>query len=161
MALKRFSFFYESRYFKIVEYVPPEVFKQFGEEAWWFVNPRLVMMDDMLREYFGVPVIINNWWSKNGKTGGNRVASGFRPASCTVGAALSQHRLGNASDKLFKGLDQLKVQKEIISKPNLFPYITAIEVGVNWVHTDVRNSFSTEIIQFDVSGKRVEGKSSI
>lgn len=153
--LERFSTFYESRYFEVVEYVPPEVFKQYGEESWWFVNPKLVMMDDALREYFGVPVTINNWWSKNGKTGGDRVASGFRPASCTVGAALSQHRLGNASDKLFKGINQLKVQKEIISKPTLFPFITAIEVGVNWVHTDVRNSFTAGIMRFNATGKRL------
>jgi len=148
--MNRFVNFYESIYFEVWEYVPPEVYKQFGEESWWFVNPMLVQMDDALREYFGVPVTINNW--KNGK---DRVASGFRPASCTVGAALSQHRLGNASDKIFKGLDPLNVQQEILSHPSVFPFITGIEIGVSWVHTDVRNSFSAGITKFNKEGRRM------
>jgi hypothetical protein len=148
--MNRFVNFYESRYFEVWEYVPPEVYKQFGEESWWFVNPMLVQMDDALREYFGVPVTINNW-----KNGGDRVASGFRPVSCKVGGALSQHRFGNASDKIFKGLDPMKVQQEILLHPSVFPFITGIEIGVSWVHTDVRNSFSAGIIKFNKEGRRM------
>lgn len=142
---------YKPNYFTIDEYVPESVYRKYGTDSIWFINPRLMKMDDLLREHFGVPVYINSW-----SVGGSNHFRGFRPADCTVGALHSQHRLGNASDKTFKGLDPIEIQQEIILNKAKFPYITAIEIGVNWVHTDVRPTTEISIIEFDSSGKRIK-----
>lgn len=142
--------FYEPKYFSIWEYVPPEIYKKYGEDAWWFVDPVQVHMDDVLREYFGVPVIINNWID-----GGSRMYSGFRPCDCTVGGVLSQHRFGRASDKIFKGFDAREIQQEILKHPAIFHDIRGIELNVDWVHTDCRCCADDEMVRFNQDGIRM------
>jgi hypothetical protein len=129
--------------FIIQEYVPPDIYEKYYEHSVWFINPKLMESDLTLRKYFDVPIIINNWHN-----GGQRKYSGFRPRNCNIGSDLSQHRLGNASDKIFKGLDVLEVQQEIIKNQDKFPLIGAIETGVNWVHTDVRTRINGSLLEF-------------
>ena len=52
----------KSKYFKIYEFVSPEVYKIFGDKAWQFIDPRLVETMNFLREVFGRPITINDWW---------------------------------------------------------------------------------------------------
>lgn len=97
------------------------------------LNPKLIEADQKLREEFG-PVTINNWWE-----GGKRNFSGWRPIWCNVGGDLSDHREGNASDKLFKNFDA-EVVRDFIRKNHLSLGITIIEDNVSWVHSAVSNT---------------------
>lgn len=132
--------YFEPKHFIPQEYVPPEIYEQLGDKSILLIDYRILKTDDTIREYFGVPVIINNWHK-----GGKRKYSGFRTAECNVGARWSQHRYGRASDKLLTGIDIKKVRKEILINQKHFPYITVIEDGVSWLHTDCRCIVDNEI----------------
>ena len=130
----------KSRYFKIEELMPPDVFKRYGEQCWMFLNPLLILSIDALRELYNDTITVNDYlW------GGNYTESGFRPSWSKTGGWLSQHRLGNAIDA--KGRNKSKEEADrlrtlILSNRDKLPHITAIEDGriaTTWAHLDVRN----------------------
>ena len=54
----------KSKYFKIQELVCPEVYKNYGEQAWMFIDPELIETLDIIREkILNKPMIVNNWTS--------------------------------------------------------------------------------------------------
>ncbi len=125
------------------EYIPRDIYMREGfsdysmypDDIWIAIlkrklNPELIRADQKLRELFG-PVIINNWWH-----GGEREYSGFRPVNCSVGSQLSDHREGNASDKIFQNYPAQEV-RDYIKKHHDELGITLIEANVNWVHSAV------------------------
>ena len=127
---------YVCRDFDIHELVPKSVFERFGVNAWQFLNPIALQGLDGLRDFFGKPIICNTW-----HRGGKFQFRGFRPADCTVGAPLSQHRLGNAFDLDIRGLSAEDARQAILHNaddPRL-ALITCIEADVNWLHVDFRN----------------------
>lgn len=127
--------FYQCKYFKIYELVDKPTFDQWGDRAWQFFNPLLLMSLDALREFYGVGITVNNWYWE-----GRFSQRGLRNPSSTVGATFSQHRLGNAIDCDVKGIDPKKVREDIVLyKDTLFPYINCLEGNINWVHFDCRN----------------------
>lgn len=116
------------------EYIPKELYlKYVGQEhiLTGLIDKRLVMADQALRNKFGV-VTINNWWH-----GGERNESGLRIPGQKHYSPTSQHAFGRASDKLFRDALPEEVRKYIKSHWNELG-ITAIEDGVDWVHSDVR-----------------------
>ena len=124
------------RHFDIKELVDPETYKLFGEASWMFLNPAALSALDDLREFFGVPVTVNNW-----HTGGQFKYRGFRPRACTVGGEYSQHRLGNAFDCDIKGVTADEARQRILANKDdvRLMHITCLEDKVNWVHFDCRN----------------------
>lgn len=124
---------YIPKHFIIQEYVPPHIFKKFGVTAWEFLDPRLLMTDDALRDRYG-PMTINNW-----HMGGARHWSGLRTPLSPEYSETSQHSFGGASDNLFKNIEAEEVRQDVLKDPSKFPYISAIELGVAWFHKDVRN----------------------
>lgn len=135
--------YYEPKYFSIKEYVPPDIYSKLGDGAVILFDDRLLRSDDAIREYFGVPVTINNW-----HIDGQRMYSGYRPHDCPVGARYSQHRFGRASDKILQGIDAETARKEILSNSKAFPFIRAMEIDISWLHTDCRPISSDEIMLF-------------
>lgn len=114
------------------EYIPKELYlkAENAEELIKLINPKLIEADQKLRDVFG-PVTINNWWGS-----GDRNYSGFRPINCKIGAKGSDHKFGNASDKIFKNATADQVRKYIRKEfKNLG--ITKIEDDVSWVHSSV------------------------
>src|SRR5690349_4911762 len=104
-----------SRHFSLEELVPQEIIKQFGQNAQWFLDPALLNLADFVREFFKVPVTINNW-----HTGGDLQYRGFRPPSYTGGGTLSQHRFGRAIDLNVQGKTSKEVYDLIILNQDLF-----------------------------------------
>ena len=128
--------FYQCRYFKIEELVDPITFRNLGSRCWILFRPEALIALDDLREYFGSPIIVNNW-----ESGGVLEYRGFRPKDCTIGAIYSQHRLGNAFDCNVTFVSTNEARNEILRNKDhdLFKRITAIEKGVGWLHFDLRN----------------------
>lgn len=128
---------YQCIHFKIEELVPPEIFKKYGNSAWEFLDTRILLSIDAIREYVDKPCIINDW-----KWGGNKKYGGYRPPDCTVGAENSQHRHGRACDLHFKDVDINNLRLKIIEKNRMFPFVIAIEDDVRWLHVDCRNKIN-------------------
>lgn len=128
--------FYQPQFFKLEEFIDPDTFAAFGIRAWQFLDPRIPAIMDRIRARYGKPVTINNW-----KDGGAFRYRGFRPPACTEGAPLSQHRFGRAVDFDVQGITAEEVRQDIrVSAQHMdFNPITAVELGTNWVHIDVRN----------------------
>jgi hypothetical protein len=49
-----------NKYFKIEEFVPRSVFKQYGINSLFFLDPRTINLAIAYREFFNKPVVINN-----------------------------------------------------------------------------------------------------
>lgn len=129
---------YRPKYFVLQEYVPPAIYQKWGETAWEFIDERLLMMDDLLREKFG-PMVINTWHSPAlVQKYGLREWSGLRTPDSPFYSPTSQH-CGRASDKLLVRGSVDAAREYIISNPYEFPLIGGIELKVPWLHTDVRS----------------------
>lgn len=129
-----------SKYFDIRELVPQSVFKAYGDDSIWFIDPRLVKVLDAIRGHFKAPVTINNW-----HTGGTYQNRGYRLPNTTVGASLSQHKFGRAADINIKGYTPQSIYKEILANETLFlclglTTLEDIEMTPTWNHLDVRNT---------------------
>ena len=130
---------FEPKHFRIEELVSPVVDNEYGESAIMLFDDRILRSADAIRDYFGKPVTINNWAS-----GGNRRYSGYRSdgdiASMrrlgTHCAKMSQHRFGRALDLIVGDIPAEEVRSAIIADRALFPGITRMEGGVDWVHID-------------------------
>jgi len=120
---------YKPKYFQWYEFMPSKEY-----EPYWLIlmDERILITADEIREYYGVPVTINNWY-----WGGNLKNRGFREMNTAIGAKLSQHKFGRAFDFDVKNVPAEQVRNDI--RKGKFPLITCIEKGVNWVHADVRN----------------------
>ena len=50
----------KTKHFKAHELVPPEIYEKFGERSYMFMDDRLLLLIDDLRNRFG-PATINNY----------------------------------------------------------------------------------------------------
>jgi hypothetical protein len=124
-----------SKYFKIHELVPKKLYQRYGEKAWRYVDVRLIESIDKLKEHFnlGTMTINNYFW------GGSREWSGIRTPDSKWYSYGSQHSYANAFDIIFSDYTAEEVRNYIINNPHEFPHIKGLELGVSWVHLDVRN----------------------
>jgi len=132
------------RHFKIFELVPKDLHEKYEEyKLWWLFDDRVLITLDMLRDQYG-HMLMNNW-----NRGGDRDEAGYRVSSTTTGAPFSQHKFGRAADPKFLDMPVGVVRQDCIDrKYDCFKYITAIELGVNWFHFDVRNTDSEQLLTF-------------
>jgi len=121
-------------HFQLEELVDRDTFGTMGEKAWDLLHPDAIAFIDGVREFFGLPVTVNNW-----KWGGEWQYRGYRPPHCQIGAPQSYHRRGMAFDFDVKGMTATNVRKEIIEKCNdqRLVKIMRMEMDVNWVHADI------------------------
>jgi len=123
---------YKCKHFKLYELVDKATWKNYGQFAWNFLDPRLLMALDQLRDALG-PITVNDW-----KWGGKFQWRGLRTTKCRQGAGMSQHRFGRAVDFDVKGMTPQDVRNYIRTHFEDFG-IFCIERKVNWIHMDVRN----------------------
>jgi uncharacterized protein YcbK (DUF882 family) len=99
------------------------------------LDDRLLETIDDIRGLLGVPCYVNDY-----AHGGKRVASGYRGPNCTVGALHSQHRLGRAADLHPDGMsaDEARAKIVLALANGKLPYLGGVELGVPWLHVDVR-----------------------
>ena len=127
---------YICKHFQIHELVDPDTYNQFAEAAWMFFCPAALQALDLLRDYFGAPIVVNNW-----RHGGEFKYRGFRPVMSSVGGNYSQHRMGRAFDLDVIGYTANEVRRTIIINKDMpsFRLINCLETDINWVHFDTRN----------------------
>jgi hypothetical protein len=133
-------YFKKDYYFLTQEFVSKAIYEKYGENARWFVDPRIVKLALFIRKYFGdKSVTINNW-----KWGGKFEQRGFRD-ELTVGALLSQHRFGRGIDFNVKGMTPVEVYNAILADEKIFMAqgLTCMEDIAdtpNWNHCDIRDT---------------------
>jgi len=127
---------YKCEHFSIQELVPPSVYQKRGEKAWELIDTRLLITLDRLRKRYG-PTTVNNWF-----TGGDRQWSGLRTPDSPYYSPFSQHTFGRAADCLFNNITAEEVRQDILADPDHedFEFINSMELGVSWLHFDVRNA---------------------
>jgi hypothetical protein len=137
----------KSKYFRLEELVPPEIFKSEGENAWNHLSSDLIDSIDGLSEFLHeklntekdhIVITINNWlWVKVNPL----TESGYRIPATKTGAPKSEHKLGNAVDAKVKGFNAGDIQKLILQyqdDPRLLK-ITRMEANPptsSWTHID-------------------------
>ena len=126
---------YKCHHFAIHELVPPNVFKLRGESAWELLDDRMLMTLDRLRERYGSMTVNNYHWRRE------REWSGLRTSDSPFFSRTSQHTFGRAADCLFSNLSAEQVRRDILddSDHEDFELINSLELGVTWLHFDVRN----------------------
>ena len=143
----------KSKYFKIQELVSEEVYKKYKEKAWEFIKPEIILFLDSIREFYGKPVIVNNWLY-----GGNLKQRGLRANKDEMVKSkkdfyLSQHCLGSAVDFSIKGITPKEIVEHILENEEYYrEFITRIEnpeQTPTWVHVDCANTGKDKIIIFN------------
>lgn len=127
---------YKCKHFIIQELVAEDTFEELGEEACWqLFDERALMMIDGIRNFFGLPVLINNWHV--GQSFHNR---GYRSPDCPIGAIKSMHRYGKAFDMAISGVPAQEARKRIFENKDdkRLQYINRMEAEVSWLHCDVK-----------------------
>lgn len=141
--------YYRPIYFGIKELVSKNIYEKYGDQAWIFFDPKILITADQIRQYFNVPMIVNNW-----ATGGSRQYSGYREIDCNIGKENSQHRQGRALD-IICSLSAKFMRKKILENSILFPFLKCMEnsvdgKGISWLHIDCRNIDTKQPLLLDL-----------
>lgn len=132
---------YKPKHFIVQELVPKEIYDRYKEDSLIFIDNRILITLDYIRDYFNVAVLVNNWHQ-----GGLLDERCFRLWSTSTGARLSQHKLGKAVDYDVVGLTAEEVRQEILANQDstFFKYITRMELGTSWNHNDVKSIYEPQ-----------------
>lgn len=133
-----------SSHFRAEEFVPKYFWKKFGEKCIWWISPEIISMGEFIRERYGKPVKINDWIF-----GGKLEYRGFRPATSTVGAEYSQHKLSRAIDFNVRGMTTKEVYDDIVKNwQKDWPFTTMEDIRdtPGWTHIDCRNTKSDKLL---------------
>lgn len=126
---------YQCKHFALHELLPVKSYQLRGEKGWALLDERLLITLDRLRKRYG-PMTVNNWF-----WGGEREWSGLRTSDSPFYSRYSQHSFGRAADCLFSTVTVDEVREDILTKLDepIFEFIGSVELGVSWLHFDVRN----------------------
>jgi len=129
---------YKCKHFTIKELVSKKVYEDRGDKAWALFDPRALITLDALRDRVNVPLTVNNW---SYKTPGTAQYRGLRTEGTPYFSPYSQHTFGRAFDVVSNHITAEEMRQIIFKeRSELFPYITAVELGTSWLHFDVRNN---------------------
>lgn len=143
---------YKYKYFKAYELVPKTVYEELGEDAFEWIDPKLMTALEYIRERLGT-VTINTW-----KQGGALQYRGLRTKESKHYSTKSQHCVGKAADFDVKGMTAQEVREWLIDnreEPALAP-ITFIEMAVHWVHIDIRPAVSNTLTCWYPDGRVIK-----
>ena len=135
----------KSKKFKIHELVPLPLYNNIKEDILWkLLDDTLLLTIDAIKEKFpNGSMTINNY-----KWGGDRGWSGLRTKDSKYYSEGSQHSIGKAVDCIFSEYTTDEVRDYILYHQDEFPYIGGIEMGVSWLHLDVRPRTNEKINLF-------------
>lgn len=128
-----------SKDFFLQEFLPPEIFEMSPVAGIWFLDPRIIIIAQTIRDRFGKPVTINNW-----ADGGAYKNSGFRDPLSDIGAMFSQHKFGRAIDIKIEGMESEEIRKDILK--NYYTVFRPLGLSTmeadtpTWVHVDCRHT---------------------
>jgi len=158
-----------SKNFNLKEFVSPLTWRRFGLKSIWFIDPKIIVIAQLLRDITGASVTINDWHLE-----GRYKYSGYRPPFIVrikkifanrfepiktlsaflkivkrykIGAAESQHKMGRAIDVKVEGLRSVEVYNIVMAHSAEFikaglTAIEDVEKTPTWVHLDCRNTAS-------------------
>ena len=143
---------YEPKYFSLDELICPHVYDKFGDIAWQFLDQRLLITLDVIREKLNKPIFINDW-----QVHGNFDERGFRCIQCElVKKAIKEERLyvsphmtGQGADFDVEGMTAAEVRLWLAKNERLLPYPIRLESNVNWIHLDTRDTNVTKVTFFN------------
>jgi hypothetical protein len=97
-------------------------------------NPELLIALDDLRDFFNLPITVNNWITR-----GKFQWRGYRTPACPEYSPGSQHSKGNAIDCDIQGMSAQEARHTIIENKDdaLLKRIMRLESGKNWLHFDL------------------------
>ena len=125
------------RYFSVKELVPKEVYRVRGESAIELMDKRIIDMMELLRDWCGKPMIVND---------NNRNWSGYRTKECPQYTPYSQHNFGRAIDSICE-IKPIEFHKQILMNLNLYKHIRFLEADINWLHIDCRDNRDNDRIK--------------
>lgn len=125
-------------HFDVREFVPPQIWNKYGEKSIWFIDPKIIQIATFYREFFNVPIVINNWY-----IGGKFMYRGYRPPRVNIGSEFSQHKMGRAFDCHSPSITPQEMYKLILDNPTKFQEagLTTLENIIftnTWLHSDCR-----------------------
>lgn len=126
---------YQLKHFKASEFLPD------GYDDLSVMDERILKLADDVRALLGVPCTIN---------AGGRQYCGWRPADCKVGAPKSMHKQGKAVDLHPEGMsaeDARTLIRKAVAE-GLLPELGGVELGVSWLHLDVRPRVGNKVLWF-------------
>lgn len=138
---------YKPKSFVLSELMPPQEMARFGESLCWsFLNPALLVTLQTIRNRHGRlrPNTSALGMHQRGFRGEAFVnqTSGSNTSSKRLNfiRSGSAHKRGDAVD--FDPLDTTiaAIHKDFRDNPDKYPFLSFVEVDVNWVHIDVRNA---------------------
>lgn len=123
-------------HFKPCEFVDRVCYARWGDNCMRYIDVRLPVIMDFLREKLGRPITINNW-----QTGGPFEDRGLRDATSGDFLQFSDHTYGRAIDFNVQDISDADVQKAILNEytDDLITLgVTGIEDGTpTWTHIGV------------------------
>lgn len=132
--------------FVIEELVCPDVHRLLGDLAIRLFDPALLEVLAALRADFG-PLIVNDW-----HRGGTFRYRGLRPLTYSGGVPRSQHRLGAGLDCHSPRVPVDTMRNEVIRRASAgvgaYGKIGGVELGVSWLHVDVRPRVNGRVLLF-------------
>jgi len=134
-------------FFEIQEFVPPQIWNKFGEKSLWLIDPKIIEIATEYRKFFKVPIIINNWNSRNGPY----MYRGYRPPRVNIGSEYSQHKMGRAFDFSSPGTNPEFFYNEILKNQEHFmkfglTTLEDISFTKTWLHSDCRETNQDTIL---------------
>ena len=133
-------------YFVIQEFVSPQVYDRYGDDAWQFLSTELLETILYVRTRLNRPITINNW-----HVGGPFTQRGlrdnmtpiYRDKTLNRKLYLSGHVLGMAVDFDVKGMLATEVRYWLLRQEKNLPHKIRLEdtlnmKPINWVHLDVK-----------------------
>ena len=133
----------KTKYFELHELVCDHIYHKYGHTAWQFIDPRLKITIDWIREHIDRSVYINNY-----EWGGNQTQSGVRCNLCRLvktktdknSVYMSAHITAQAVDFSVVGMTAQEVRDWLVEHQDELPYPIRLEDDVDWVHLDVRDT---------------------
>jgi hypothetical protein len=141
----------DSPFFDLHELVCPHIFIKYGDFAWNFIDPRLVILINTIRDRYNTGIIVNNWHNR-----GEFSQRGLRCQMCDIVKEkieknelyMSAHIFGKGVDFDVEGKVAEEVRVWLKSHPNWWPYSFRLEKDVNWIHLDLYNNTENKIVEF-------------
>ena len=138
-------------YFGIKELVCPHVYEEWDDNAWQFLDDRMLANLLFIREGIGRPIVVNNW-----AKGGQYTQRGLRCNCCILcfektvlrKVYLTQHGFGKAVHFNVVGMEAEEVRLWIKAHASELPYPCRLEKNVSWVHLDVMNNTDDKVLEF-------------
>ena len=146
------------KYFKLQEFVDKATYDKWGENAWAFLDEKLLETVIVLRrDILKVPMVCNDW-SFGGKNQQRGLRTNLSELVKSKTAAntlyLSQHIFGKAFDFVSSKMTADNMRKLIKQNQSKLPYPIRMEVGekVTWLHIDTMVMLNQRVKIYEFKG---------